>query len=142
MPVKVTYKPNHQVVIRKTQDAAEVIGRKFGAFVMTTAKRSIKKSKRPSQPGSPPKDGGILKRFIRFAYDESTRSVVIGPGLLPGRTNAPTVLESGGSGARWVIVNGTRRKINVSYKARPFMVPALEKRLPELPLLWQNAIKE
>ena len=142
--VKIKYKPNHQVVVKAGQDAAEAVGKRFGAYVMTTAKRSIKKRNKnrdPSLPGQPPKDGGVLKKFIRFAYDKSTRSVVIGAELLPGRTDAPEALEKGKSTSRLVRIKGRFVRRVVSYQARPFMLPALEKRLPELPALWKNVIK-
>ncbi len=57
-------------------------------FVLSR-RRSIKKpTKRkpePSQPGEPPKDQtGTLKANILFCYDPSSRTVVIGPRILPG----------------------------------------------------------
>lgn len=143
MATKVTYRPNHQLVIRKTQDAAEVIGKRFGSFVMTTARRSIKKPNKagdPSPPGQPPRAATkTLRSSILFAYIPGERAVVIGPRLLPGRIgkDAPEALEKGGTSV--ARVRGRRRRQRVA--ARPFMVPALEQRLPELPLLWRDAIR-
>ncbi len=144
---KVKYKANHQVVIKAGQDAAEAIGKKFGSYVYTTAKQSIRKGSQPAAPGTPPKDkSGTLKKNIVFAYENETRKVVIGPRLLPGRTDAPEALEVGKRTIRRVFVGRgkdtkrVRKQVNI--EARPFMRPALEKRLPELPKLWQNAIRK
>ena len=144
---KVKYKPNHQVVIKAGQEAAEVIGKKFGAYVMTTAKQSIRKRKKTSAPDDPPGNkSGTLKKNIVFAYDTATRTVAIGARLLPGRTDAPEALEQGKNTPRRVWVgkgkDQKRVKKTVRIEARPFMLPALEKRISELPQLWQNAIKK
>ncbi len=141
---KVTYSPNMRVQ-RAAVDAAERVGKKFGSFVMRSARQSIRKpgkNGQPARPGQPPKDrSGALKGFILFAYDKADRSVVIGPSLLPGRTDAPEALEKGKRTVRRVFSGGKRVRKQVTYEPRPFMVPALEKRLPELLGLWQNQIK-
>lgn len=96
-----------------------VFGR-FGAFVRKVAQRSIRRRKRPSQPGSPPSShSGELRRFLYFAVDTRRRSVVIGPAatnqtffdddMRPVRGTVPEVLEYGGAitiveewtGSRW-----------------------------------------
>lgn len=141
---KVTYSPNKRVQ-RAAVDAAERVGKKFGSYVMRSARQSIRKpnkSGEPARPGQPPKDrSGALKGFILFAYDKQDRSVVIGPSLLPGRTDAPEALERGKRTVRRVFQGRKRVRKAVTYEARPFMVPALEKRLPELLGLWSNQIK-
>lgn len=143
MATRVQYSPKHQVVIRASQDAAEVIGRRFGSFVRSTAQQSIRKPNKagdPSPPGQPPRaQTKVLKASILFAYDPASRSVVIGPRLLPGRIgkDAPEALEKGGQSV--TVIRGRRRRQRIAKRA--FMVPALEKRLPELPLLWRNAIR-
>jgi len=74
---------------------------KFGAFVRQTAKQSIRKRNKPSQPGSPPSSHtGLLNKFIWFGYDPAKRSVVIGPAQLSqnNRGEAPSLLEYGGMG--------------------------------------------
>lgn len=107
---------------------------------MTTAKQSIRRGK-TSQPGKPPrtKQAGSPLKQIRFAYDEKSRSVVVGPIKLTGKRtqDALEVTEMGGTTTR----KARGRRVRVNYAARPFMVPALEKRAPELPQLWKNAIK-
>lgn len=53
---------------------------KFGAFVRTRARSSIRRRKKSSLPGQPPSSHtGVLKRFLYFAYDTNSKSVVVGP---------------------------------------------------------------
>ena len=53
---------------------------KFGAFVRTRSKSSIKKRRAASAPGTPPSSHtGLLKKFIFFSWDPGARSVIIGP---------------------------------------------------------------
>lgn len=113
---------------------------RFGAFVRQTAKRSIRKRKKPSQPGSPPSSHtGLLKKFIWFGYDPSKRSVVSGPSRLTknNRGEAPSLLEYGGKTT--VKRKGKRTKIRI--RAHPFMGPAFAKEQKQLPSLWANSIK-
>ena len=112
------------------QDARGKVGRRQGALVRTIARRSIRRRKKASQPGTPPTNReGQLKRFLFFSWDPTTQSVVIGPEQLGG-SDTPAVLE------------GTRRRGRQrGLKPRPFMVPALEKAKAKLPELWRGAIK-
>lgn len=105
---------------------------RFGAFVRTRSKSSIRKRKRASKPGEPPSSHtGILKKFIYFSYDEATKSVVVGPAALRNNSTAPRLLEHGGSGVTSKFVN-RRGQIHRRgfWRARPFMRPAFEKELP------------
>lgn len=102
---------------------------RFGAFVRTRSRSSIRTRKKVSEPGSPPSSHtGLLKRFIYFGYEPTTKTVVIGPALLNGtRSNAgltqPETLERGGA----VTVAGPRgRPRTATYRPRPFMMPAFE----------------
>lgn len=92
--------------------------------------------KRPlasSKPGEPPRSVlGYLKKFLYFAYDAGTKSVVIGPALFGGKGTAPRTLEEGGKA---VIYGGK----TVTIKPRPYMGPAFRAELPGLPKLWQQA---
>lgn len=144
--MKVDYKPRHRVVIRKAQDAAEAVGKRFGALLRTVAMRSLgrpRKDGRPSDPGKPPRASRIFRRSILFAWDSSSRSVVVGPRLLPGRAtkDAPEMHELGGATSRKIRENGTVRRGRVRYPKRPTMVPALEKSQNKLPELWAGAIR-
>ena len=115
---------------------------KFGAFVRTTAKHSIRKRKTVSRPGSPPSSHvGTLKNLIFFGYDPSQRSVVIGPASFAGKTGtaeAPPLLEYGGTAKR---KNRKGKVVQATYKARPFMGPAFEEEKKQLPALWAGSIK-
>jgi len=113
---------------------------KFGAFVRRTARSSIRKRKKTSQPGSPPSSHtGLLKKFIFFGYDPRKDSVVIGPVRLTqkGRGEAPSLLEYGGTTK--VEYRGKRKRARV--RPRPFMGPAFEKEQPKLPAMWRDSIK-
>ncbi len=149
--VKVRVKSYRPIVIRKGEDAARKIGMKFGGYVKTTAQRSIKKRNKkgdPSQPGEAVRDvTGAFKRFIRFEFDESSRKVLIGPTLLPGRTkNAPKALEKGGSVVTSVLEGEGKKRHRVTKRInieeRPTMRLALAKSLPALPKMWAGAIRQ
>lgn len=72
---------------------------KWGAYVRSDARRSLRKAtkKKPaSRPGEPPRiHTGELKRFLFFAYDLGTKSVVVGPQRLAKIGSAPEALEYG-----------------------------------------------
>lgn len=112
---------------------------KFGSFVRTSAKSSIRKRRRASDPGMPPSSHtGLLKKFIFFGYDSSKKSVVIGPTLLNGKAGtAPEALEHGGTAT----IKQRGKKKTIVIKKRPYMQPAFEKNLPQLPAMWANSIK-
>lgn len=95
-------------VLDAVDKATRKVFSRFGAFVRTRAKSSIRPRKAPSAPGSPPSSHtGILKRFIYFAYSSDTQSVIIGPAatnqvgfdtkLSGGVGTIPEILERGGS---------------------------------------------
>jgi hypothetical protein len=105
---------------------------KFGAFVRTRAKSSIRKRKKSSPPGSPPSShAGDLKKLIFFAYDTNTKSVVIGPAAFR-KAEAPRLLEHGGT--------ATCRGKPAHYKGNPFMAPAAKAELPGFPTLLKGMI--
>ena len=127
-------------VVRAVDRTTRRVLSKFGAFVRRTARSSIRKRKRISEPGSPPSShSGLLKKFIFFGYDPAKRSVVIGPERLSqaGRGEAPHLLEYGGTGT--VERRGKRRRAKV--RARPFMGPAFEKEEPKLAAMWRDSIR-
>lgn len=111
---------------------------RFGAFVRTRAKTSIRKKKGTSPPGSPPHSHvGLLRKFILFAYDPTRKSVVIGPTLIRAESQAPRLLEHGGEAVRRTKTR-TRR---LRYRPRPFMGPAFEAEQQQLPALWKNSVR-
>jgi hypothetical protein len=111
---------------------------RFGAFVRQRARTSIKKRKGTSPPGSPPySHTGLLRKFILFAFDPQSKSVVIGPTMIREGSQAPRLLEHGGD----TILETRRGRKRARYRPRPFMGPAFEAEKPQLPALWQNSIR-
>ena len=71
---------------KKVEDSVSKVEKanlsKAGAFIRRSAIFSIPSGKGSSKPGQPPKShSGVLKKFIYFAFDPSSRSVVVGPAL-------------------------------------------------------------
>lgn len=111
---------------------------RFGAYVRTRSRTSIRKRRTISPPGRPPSSHtGLLKRNIFFVYEPARRSVVIGPVLLNRSSGAPELLEHGGTVIRRV--NG--RRIRMTYRPRPYMGPAFEAEQDNLSQLWRNSVK-
>ena len=151
-------------VIKAVDKATRRVLSKFGAFVRTRAKTSIRKRKGVSPPMGPPYSHvGTLRKFLFFSWDSSTRSVVVGPERVSGTkdSDAPHRLEYGGNvagngreifitnavgrdargryasqGKTKVVLNGT-----LKYKPRPFMGPALQAELPGLPAMWRDSVR-
>lgn len=108
---------------------------RIGAFVRTTARRSMRsggKRRVSSPPGTPPRvHVGYLKNFLPFVFDPSTRTVVVGPlSLTRASGYVPNLLEFG----------GTNPKTGKRYAARPFMGPALQNNLDQIPKQWRNSV--
>ena len=126
-------------VLTHVDAATRKVLSKFGAFVRTTARHSIRKRKSVSAPGSPPSSHvGTLKRLIFFGYDLSARSVVIGPAPFRSTVEAPPLLEYGGTASR---KDRKGRSVLARYAARPFMGPAFEKEKSKLPAMWANSVR-
>jgi hypothetical protein len=110
--------------------------RRAGAETRQAAAASIKPGKGASRPGEPPHDRtGILKRFIRYAVNESGSLVIVGPMYLQRMSQGvPAALERGGVS---VSASGT----SLTIKPRPFMAPAFDRmRRQVLPRLLTDAI--
>jgi hypothetical protein len=132
---------------------------KFGSFVRQRSRTSLRYRQNPSKPGNPPsvhrtlartktnKRTGVSKRqlvsplreFVFFVFDQSTRSVVIGPALLnwAGGARVLRALEYGGTSL--VFSGGKRRTVFIS--ARPFMRPAFEAELRQVPDLLKGLLR-
>lgn len=112
---------------------------RFGAYVRTSGKSSIRKRKAVSEPGSPPSSHvGTLRRLIFFGYDPASRSVVVGPVPFGGEAEAPPLLEYGGRARR----KDRRGRLRAAaYRQRPFMGPAFAKEQPKLPAMWADSVK-
>lgn len=129
-------------VVRAVDKAKRAVLSKAGAFIRTVARTSIRKRKGSAPPGSPPHSHvGLLRNFILFGYDRASDSVVVGPVKLNKPTEAPRVLEHGGTTTVTKFSHGRLRKRRVRIKARPFMGPALEKERPKLPKLWAGSVR-
>jgi hypothetical protein len=134
---------DRQSVLNAVNRGTRKVLSKFGAFVRTRARTSIRKSKGSAPPGKPPRShSGLLKRFIFFVFEPATRNVVIGPAKLNQKdSGAPEVLEKGG---KTKVMRGRRRRRVVrtaTIAARPYMGPAFEAEKKQLPALWANSIK-
>jgi len=126
-------------VLQKVDAATRKVLSKFGAFVRTTARHSIRKRRKVSYPGKPPSSHvGTLKRLIFFGYDLSARSVVIGPAPFRSTVEAPPLLEYGGTASRQ---DRKGRRVLARYAARPFMGPAFAKEQSKLPAMWANSVR-
>ena len=135
---------DRKAITRRVDKATRRVLSRFGAFVRNTARKSIRRRKRPAEPGQPPSSHtGLLRRFIFFGYDPAPgrQSVVIGPERLTrrGRGEAPPLLEYGGSQR----MKGRKgQPVRTTYQPRPFMAPAFQKELPNLPPLWRDSVKK
>ena len=129
---------DREKVQRAVDDATRKVLSRFGAFVRTRARTSIRWRRGTSPPGHPPySHTGLLRRFILFAYDAESKSVVIGPTLIRGATQAPRLLEYGGTAE--VFFHG--QKVKARYRPRPYMRPAFEAEKRKLPPLWRNSVR-
>lgn len=101
---------------------------KAGAWVRTAARSSLRRRKKPSQPGTPPSvhaesSARATLKKIYFAYDPPNDSVVIGPEKLNQvnfniagvRTSVPNVHEFGGTIAirEWMFTALDERTIDI-----------------------------
>lgn len=131
-------------ITSKLDDAARKTLSKFGSYVRTRARRSIRtRKKKSATPGNPPFDhGGYLRRWIFFQYEPENYGVVIGPKLFgsgkPPKGSdktVPQLLEEGGKVTHW------RTKKPATYRRFPFMKPALKAELPQFAGMFANSIK-
>lgn len=134
---------------------------KAGAFIRTTARRSMRRRKRASEPGTPPsvhsRNAVANLRNILFAYDRRRQSVVIGPVLLNQKQSlngqllagtVPQLHEFGGTA-------GIREKLEADKNGDVVWVPRGRGRLrrgqptrvrqaqyPARPFMWPALEKE
>ncbi|GJQ27709.1 MAG: hypothetical protein HBSAPP02_27410 [Phycisphaerae bacterium] len=66
---------------------------------------------------------------------------IVAPAKLNKPTEAPRVLEHGGTTTVTKFTRGRLRKRRVRVRARPFMGPALEKERPKLSRLWAGSVR-
>lgn len=124
---------------------------KIGAFIRRRSRSSIRKSKKASLPGNPPRAHANREpnlRTILFGFEPSGPSVVIGPvrfsGLQSGKT-VPEILEFGATvvrpGRQWP-GRPKPKPETVVIAARPFMGPALQKEIEAgtIPEQWRGTL--
>jgi hypothetical protein len=100
-----------------------------GAAIRLTARRSIRKSAKPSPAGTPPHTRkGRIRNAIKYAVIAAAQSVLIGP----------DVEVAGTSGKAHEFGGRYKREM---YDRRAFMGPALEKTKDRLSPLWAGSIK-
>lgn len=148
---------DHEKVKKAMDEATQKNLSKFGAWVMTQARRSMRRTKKSSSPGEPPKAHvGLIKEgqhAVEFWWDFNSRSVVIGPTLINRSSVALKTLEHGGDEMLswvWRTKNvGAKKKrwlekspsYTAHYAPFPFMQPAYDENLAKLQPLWANSIK-
>ena len=129
---------DRQAVTGATDRAERRVLSRFGAFVRRGARSSIRKRKSVAPPGSPPSSHtGLLRKNIFFTYEPSRSSVVIGPIRLNKPMNAPELLEHGGRATR----RRRGKNVQVTYRPRPYMGPAFDQELPQLPAMWRDSVR-
>lgn len=95
-------------------------------------------------PGQPPRTvTRLLKDFVFYVWDPRTRSVVIGPTKLKQKDgDVPEAQEKGGTVQVKRSRRGQRRVVrSMKIRPHPYMGPALEKAVPELPPMWADSVK-
>lgn len=148
--------------VLKAADRAQVrVLSRFGAFVRTTAQRSMRRRKGPSAPGTPPSSHGAdkkprgskyrgawLRELLFFSYDPVSKTCVVGP-LGFKSSPVPHLHEFGGvlpvkpltihypNGGTKLIPGGVKR-----YPQRAYMAPALAKEMPKFAKLFEGSIRE
>jgi hypothetical protein len=109
---------------------------RMGYLIRQSAQASLGQRKSISTPGHPPASHqGTLRNLILYAWDNATRTVVIGPIRANGPSNgqAPRALEYGGSSMMLRVIGGKRKRISINIAPRPYMRPALNLNLPRFP---------
>lgn len=127
--LKVATRSDVKQVLAKAKQAEITSLGHAGAAIRLVARRSIRRSRSESSPGTPPHTRrGQLKRAIQYAVVKEQELVVIGP-------TADVVGQAG----RAHELGGRYRRER--YPRRPFMGPALEKVRPRLPRLWADSVR-
>ena len=90
---------DRSAVVRLVDKKTRYVLNEFGKGTMYRDRRSQKKRLGPAPPGQPPHaHAGLVKKFTYYKFRPETRSVIIGPELLPGkRQDNLHRLEYGGS---------------------------------------------
>ena len=148
---------NQKQMFFDRQAVIDVVGRanaknlsRAGSFIRRSARSSLRRRKRVSEPGQPPsvhtQDRVATLKNIWFVFERRRASVVVGPLRLNGstlrgsnRSTVPELLELGGSAV--LESRKKKRRRRARYAARPFMGPAMKRELPKFEGLWANSVK-
>jgi len=124
---------------------------KAGGWLRLAARRSIRSRKSISKPGSPPSSHTrVLKDGILYGYDAVREDVVVGAVIRRGADRdrlrgprAPELLEKGGTVTRLIRRGGRKRRLRMTYRARPYMAPTLAKarQSDALAPIWKNSVR-
>lgn len=99
----------------------------------------VKRPLAPSKKGGPSRARtGLVKKHIYFLFDPLKRSVVIGPARLSKSSDAPRVLEHGGT---TTISSGKDKGKRIKIDPRPTMQLAYREEQPKLAQLWKNSVR-
>lgn len=128
---------------RPIATAAEKVLVDFAERVVATARASITDSSAPSRPGDPPHSHtGALREGIDYVYDPDTQSVIIGAGKLSGQAaDVPAILEVGGQSRITYRRGRYFRTRSITIAPRPYITPAYNAELQQLPPHWQDTIR-
>jgi hypothetical protein len=133
-------------VVNAVEKAEQRAMSKFGAYVRTRARSSLRRRKKPSQPGEPPSvhsqdDFATLKNIL-FGFEPSTRKTVVGMVRTNGRKTTagpvPGVHEHGADVKR---PGRGGKKYLARYPSRPTMAPALKAETPNFANLFRGEVK-
>jgi len=187
---KVKVKTNMPAVKKAAQTGSFNSLQHAGAALRLTAKRSIRKNKKPSAPGKPPHTRGRGYGLAKVIAIETESEMAIAIGPTPGRggstvwdlhefggttrrkaerrlkrrtpkigQSAPIDVDRFGKVVRARIttqaqaeraartidetnaLRADRAGETLTYPARPFMAPALEKQKNRIPKHWQNSLR-
>ena len=118
-----------KAVLAKAKEASIKNLGHAGAAIRLTARRSIRRGKKPSSPGTPPHTRrGLLKRALRYAVERDRERVVVGPAH--GVVGPSAIAHEFGGRFR-----------GDKYDRRPFMGPALMKIKDLLPRRWAGSVR-
>jgi len=118
-----------ELVRKRAKDATFRNLSHAAAAIRMTARRSLRRRKKPSLPGQPPSSPtGRLKAAILYAVDRRRDRAVIGP-------SRNLIGPAGQEHEHGAHIRKER------FPKRPYMGPALEKLRPRLARLWAGSVR-
>jgi len=132
-----------KAVTSAVDQASRRVLSRFGAFVRQRARSLIRTRRAASRPGQPPSSHeGSLRRLIFFGYEPGTKNVVIGPTPFTSSPSADLLEQDHkAGGVRRIRRRRGGKTVTMTYRARPFMGPAMDAEKPKLPGMWAGAVK-